>query len=111
MANSPNYVHAIAPAGTALIWDAALWHSTGLNVSGQPRYSLTAFYQRAWIKGKADSARLLPPEARAAMSEEARGVLGLQSAPSDYSEVKALTPDQIAALTIEEKKVLGFAVY
>ena len=107
----PNYVHAIAPAGTALIWDAALWHSTGLNVSGMDRYSLTAFYQRAWIKGKADSARLLPPEARAAMSEEARGVLGLQSAPSDYSEVKALTPDQIAALTIEEKKVLGFAVY
>jgi ectoine hydroxylase-related dioxygenase (phytanoyl-CoA dioxygenase family) len=107
----PNYVRAIAPAGTALIWDAALWHATGLNVSGMERYSLTAFYQRPWIKGKTDSARLLPPEARAAMSDEARRVLGLQTAPSDYSEVKALTPEQIAALTIEEQKVLGFAVY
>ena len=38
------------------------------------------------------------------MSDEARNVLGLQSAPSDYSEVKALTPEQIAALTIEERK-------
>ncbi len=107
----PNYVHAIASAGTALIWDAALWHATGLNVSGMDRYSLTAFYQRPWIKGKTDSARLLPPEARAAMSDEARRVLGLETPPSDYSEVKALTPEQIEALTIEEKKVLGFAVY
>ena len=45
------------------------------------------------------------------MSDEARRVLGLETPPSDYSEVKALTPEQIEALTIEEKKVLGFAVY
>ena len=38
-------------------------------------------------------------------------LLGIVPAPSDYSEVKALTAQQIEALTLEEKKVLGFAVY
>ena len=45
------------------------------------------------------------------MSEDAKRLLGILPAPSDYSEVKALTPDQIGALTLEQKKVLGFPVY
>jgi hypothetical protein len=45
------------------------------------------------------------------MSEETKHLLGIVPAPSDYSEVKALTPEELEALTLEQKKVLGFAVY
>jgi len=45
------------------------------------------------------------------MSDDAKRLLGILPAPSDYSEVKALRPQQIEALALEQKKVLGFAVY
>ena len=45
------------------------------------------------------------------MSDEGQQLVGIWPDPSDYSEVKALSPREIAALTLEKKKVLGFAVY
>ena len=72
---------------------------------------MIAYYQRAWIKGKTDSVRLLPPEAVEEMSDEAKQLVGITPEPSDYSEVKALSAREIEALTLAEKKVLGFAVY
>ncbi len=100
-----------APAGSAFVWDAALWHQGGVNHSATPRWCVIAYYQRAWIKGKTDTTRVLPPEAIKQMSGEAKRLLGIVPAPSDYSEVMALTAEQIEALTVEEKKVLGFAIY
>lgn len=44
-----------APAGSAIIWNAALWHQGGVNFGDAPRWCVTAYYQRAWIKGKTDS--------------------------------------------------------
>ncbi len=100
-----------APAGSAIIWNAALWHQGGVNFGDAPRWCVIAYYQRAWIKGKTDSARVLPPKAIRNMSDDAKRLLGILPAPSDYSEVKALSPQQIEALALEQKKVLGFAVY
>ena len=52
-----------APAGSAIVWDAALWHQGGINRSDRPRWSVIAYYLRPWLKGKTDSVRLLPPAA------------------------------------------------
>ena len=87
------------------------WHRGGVNRADAPRWCVLGYFQRSWIKGITDSKRLLPPEAIQQMSEDAKRLLGILPAPSDYSEVKALTPDQIGALTLEQKKVLGFPVY
>ena len=100
-----------APAGAAIIWDAALWHQGGINRSTEPRWTTIAYYQRAWLKGKTDSVRLLPPEAIDNMSDEAKELVGIQTAAPDYSEVKALDQQQIDRLSLAQKKVLGFAVY
>ena len=100
-----------APAGSAIVWDAALWHQGGVNRSDAPRWCVIGYFQRAWIKGKTDTTRVVPPEALEQMSEETKHLLGIVPAPSDYSEVKALTPEELEALTLEQKKVLGFAVY
>ncbi|MCY3763303.1 MAG: phytanoyl-CoA dioxygenase family protein [Gemmatimonadetes bacterium] len=100
-----------AAAGSAIVWDAALWHQGGINRSDRPRWSVIAYYLRPWLKGKTDSLRLLPPEAVATMSDEAKRLVGIMAAPPDYSEVKALDSRQLAALTLEQRKVLGFPVY
>ena len=100
-----------APAGSAVIWDAALWHQGGVNRSSSPRWTVIAFYLRAWLKGKSDSARMLPPTAIENMSDEAKRLVGILPAPPDYSEVKALDEQQLESLTLEQRKVLGFAVY
>jgi hypothetical protein len=94
-----------------VIWDAALWHQGGINRGDSRRWTVIAYYQRAWVKGETDSVRLLSPEALAEMSAEAKELVGIMPAPSDYSEVKALSANEIEALTLEQKKVLGFAVY
>ena len=100
-----------APAGSAVIWDAALWHQSGINRSHSPRWTVIAYYLRAWLKGKTDSVRMLPPAAIEKMSDEARRLVGILPAPPDYSEVKALDRRQLGSLTLEQRKVLGFAVY
>ena len=100
-----------APAGAALIWDAALWHQGGINSSTDPRWTIIGYYQRAWLKGKTDSVRMLPAAAIEKMSAAAKRLVGILPAPPDYSEVKALDPQGLEALPLEQRKVLGFAVY
>jgi len=107
----PGIVHVDAPAGSAVIWDAALWHQGGINTGDSPRWTVIAYYQRSWIKGKTDSVRLLAPEALEHMSDAAKQLVGISPDPPDYSEVKSLSPEEIEALSLDQKKVLGFAVY
>ena len=100
-----------ARAGSAIIWDAALWHQGGINRGDQPRWTVIGYYLRPWLRGKTDSIRMLPPQALAGMSDAAKRLVGVMPAAPDYSEVKALGEDQIAALTLAQRKVLGFPVY
>ncbi len=100
-----------APAGSAIVWDAALWHQGGINRGTEPRWTVIGYYLRPWLRGKTDSIRMLPPAAVRRMSAAARRLVGILPAVSDYSEVKALSAEQIAALTLEQRKVLGFPVY
>ena len=100
-----------APAGAAIVWDAALWHQGGINYSDNPRWTVIAYYIRSWLRGKTDSVRMVPPEAVAAMSEKAKRLIGITALPPDYSEVKALSSKEIETLTLEQRKVLGFPVY
>ena len=100
-----------APAGSAIVWDAALWHQGGINRGTEPRWTVIGYYLRPWLRGKTDSIRMLPPAAVARMSAAARRLVGIMPAVSDYSEVKALSPEQLAALSLEQRKVLGFPVY
>jgi ectoine hydroxylase-related dioxygenase (phytanoyl-CoA dioxygenase family) len=100
-----------ASAGSAIVWDAALWHQGGINRGTEPRWTVIGYYLRPWLRGKTDSIRMLPPAAVRRMSAAARRLVGIMPAVSDYSEVKALSPEQLAALTLEQRKVLGFPVY
>lgn len=99
------------PAGSAIIWDAATWHATGLNLSERPRHTILAFYHRRWVRGIIDNEHVIPPHVRARLVPEMRHLLGLEVVPPDYSEVRRLTPEQLAQLTPEEKEVIGIGIY
>ncbi len=107
----PGWIIPDAPAGSVVMWDASLWHTGGTNRSQQPRYSLIFFFQRWWVKGFNDAFRYISPEARAAMTEEERRVWGLEAGVPPNTHLRGMSPEQLAALTIEQKAVLNIAPY
>ncbi len=102
---------ALGPAGTCVIWDAAVWHATGRNTSDHIRHSVLGFYHRRWIRGTINVEHVIPPRVLARMSPEMHRLIGVYDWPPDYSAVKKMTPEQIAALTPEQRDVLGFMIY
>ena len=107
----PGNIYTEAPAGSVILWDSALWHTSGTNCGTSPRYSLVFYFQRWWVKGFNDSFRLVPEQVRAAMTAEERRLWGLEAAVPPNTHFRGMSPQQIAALTPEEKAVLNIAAF
>ena len=110
-ADYPGSHQATVPAGTAIVWDAALWHASGINRSNHDRHSILAFFHRWWVKGMIDNARVIPQSVQGRLLPEMRKLLGLEETIPEYTEVRALSPEQIKRLTPWEKDVLGIGTY
>ena len=110
-ADYPGSHQATVPAGTAIVWDAALWHASGINRSNHDRHSILAFFHRWWVKGMIDNARVIPQSVQDRLLPEMRKLLGLEETIPEYTEVRALSPEQIKQLTPWEKDVLGIGTY
>ena len=110
-ADYPGPHQAVVPAGTAIVWDAALWHASGINRSDHVRHSILAFFQRWWVKGMIDNTRVIPQGVQDRLLPEMRKLLGLGETIPEYTEVRALSPEQIKRLTPWEKDVLGIGTY
>ena len=107
----PGSIRAEAPAGSVILWDSALWHTSGANSSNGPRYSLVYYFHRWWLKGYNDAYRLIPPEIRDRMNREERKFWGLEAKVPPNTHFRGMKPEQIAALTPEEKAVLNIAAF
>ena len=110
-ADYPGSHQATVPAGTAIVWDAALWHASGINRSNHDRHSILAFFHRWWVKGMIDNARVIPQSVQDRLLPEMRKLLSLEETIPEYTEVRALSPEQIKQLTPWEKDVLGIGTY
>jgi len=67
----------VAPAGSAVIMDGRLWHTSGANTSAnRERALLFAYYARAFIRPQANWHEVLPPEAAASLTERQRALFG-----------------------------------
>ena len=93
------------------MWDAAIWHTGGINRGNSPRYTVITFWQSSWVRGTRDPQRLISPEVRDQLSEEAKSVMGLLPTMPTHTWMRDMTPEQVAALTPEEQAVLGLAPY
>ena len=107
----PGYIIAEAPAGSVIMWDSALWHTAGVNYGDSPRYTIISYFQRRWIKGYNDAYHRTPAKARDEMTEEELRLFDIEPRTPPNTHIKAMSPEQLAALTTEEKAVLGFAVH
>ncbi len=107
----PGYIQAVTPAGSAVMWDAATWHATGINRSDHIRHSAIGFFQRSWVKGMINNEHVIPPQVRARLSPEMRKLLGLDLSLPDYSTVRKLSREQIDRLSSWEKEVIGIGIY
>jgi len=105
------YIRAEAPAGSVILWDSALWHTSGANFSESPRYSLVYYFHRCWLKGFNDSYRLVAPEIRQEMTLEERTFWGLEPKVPPNTHFRDMTQEQIESLTPEEKAVLNIAFF
>ena len=58
-----------------------------------------------------DNARVIPQSVQDRLLSEMRTLLGLEETIPEYTEVRALSPEQIKRLTPWEKDVLGIGTY
>lgn len=63
-------------AGSAVIFNARIWHSGGMNRTSRPRHALTVNYCRSYMRQHFDFPRMVPPERVATLSPVLRRVLG-----------------------------------
>ena len=101
---------ATVPAGTAIVWDAATWHASGINRSDHDRHSILAISHRWWVEGMIENARVMPQSVQDRLLPEMRKLLGLEETIPEYTEVRALSPEQIKRLTPWEKDGWGLGL-
>ena len=69
-----------APAGSAILMEGRLWHTSGANVTADERRRMMfAYYSADFIRQQANWAFQLPPEVQEAMDAETRKLFGLEA--------------------------------
>jgi ectoine hydroxylase-related dioxygenase (phytanoyl-CoA dioxygenase family) len=63
-------------AGDAVVFNARIWHSGGVNHTDEPRHALTVNYCRSYMRQHFDFPRMIAPERAATLSPVLRRVLG-----------------------------------
>lgn len=67
-----------APAGSFVAMEGRVWHTSGANVTEDERRAMAfAYYTRDFVRPQVNWAMVMPPEAQAALDDEARQMLGL----------------------------------
>ena len=67
-----------APAGSFIVMEGRLWHTSGANVtSAERRRMMFAYYSSDFVRQQMNWALLLPPEVQAAMDAETKQLFGI----------------------------------
>ena len=64
------------PAGSVLLWNGALWHGGGANISEQTRFGLSLNYCRGWIRQQENQYLSIPRSLAAALPKDVQALLG-----------------------------------
>jgi len=74
-----NSIRAIRKAGDAIFFHPLCWHAGGINKTNQPRYAITPYACRAFMKQRLDFPRMVTPEILSWLGEKGRAFLGFES--------------------------------
>jgi ectoine hydroxylase-related dioxygenase (phytanoyl-CoA dioxygenase family) len=85
-------VAAEVPAGSVLIFDAALWHRGGANRTSGTRLCLTNQYCQPWLRPQESQLLIAPPKVAAGFSDRVRSMLGYSIHPPFIGQVEGKHP-------------------
>ena len=83
---------AVMPAGSVIVFDGALWHRGGANVSTGTRLALSPQYCQPWLRTQESQLLIVPPARAAALSPRARAMLGYSIHPPFIGQVDGMNP-------------------
>ncbi|HEX2688985.1 MAG TPA: phytanoyl-CoA dioxygenase family protein [Kofleriaceae bacterium] len=87
-----NPVAAVMPAGSAIVFDAALWHRGGNNRSTTTRLAISPQYCQPYLRPQESQLLIVPPEAARTCTERMRAMLGYSIHPPFIGQVDGMHP-------------------
>jgi ectoine hydroxylase-related dioxygenase (phytanoyl-CoA dioxygenase family) len=85
-------VAAVMPAGSVIVFDAALWHCGGGNHSQGTRLAISPQYCQPWLRPQESQLLICPPPVAARYSPRARAMLGYSIHPPFIGQVDGMHP-------------------
>lgn len=103
-ARAATAIPAVMPAGSALVFDAALWHRGGANRSPGTRLALSPQYCQPWLRPQESQLLIVPPDAARACSPRVRAMLGYSIHPPFIGQVDGMHPLRLVDPDYREHK-------
>jgi ectoine hydroxylase-related dioxygenase (phytanoyl-CoA dioxygenase family) len=97
-------VPAVMPAGSALLFDAALWHRGGSNRSSGTRLAISPQYCQPYLRPQESQLLIVPPDAARACSDRMRSLLGYSIHPPFLGQVDGMHPLRLVDAAYREHK-------
>jgi ectoine hydroxylase-related dioxygenase (phytanoyl-CoA dioxygenase family) len=92
------------PPGSAIVFDAALWHRGGTNLSSGTRLAISPQYCQPWLRPQESQLLIVPPDAARACSERMRSMLGYSIHPPFIGQVDGMHPLRLVDAGYREHK-------
>ena len=83
---------AVMPAGSAIVFDGALWHRGGANRSQATRLAISPQYCQPWLRPQESQLLIVPPDAARMCSDRMRAMLGYSIHPPFIGQVDGMHP-------------------
>ena len=97
-------VAAVMPAGSVLVFSAALWHRGGANRSTGTRLCISPQYCQPWLRPQESQLLIAPPDVAARYSDRARSMLGYSIHPPFIGQVDGMHPLRLIDPSYREHK-------
>jgi len=103
-ARAPGGVATVMPAGSALVFDAALWHRGGSNRSSGTRLAISPQYCQPFLRPQESQLLIVPPDAARACTDRMRALLGYSIHPPFLGQVDGMHPLRLVDGAYREHK-------
>lgn len=103
-------VAAIMPAGSALVFDAGLWHRGGANRSPSTRLAISPQYCQPYLRPQESQLLIVPPDAARRCSDRMRAMLGYSIHPPFIGQVDGMHPLRLVDPDYRTRKTEDHAV-
>jgi len=95
---------AVMPAGSAIVFDSALWHRGGANRATRTRLAISPQYCQPYLRPQESQLLIVPPDQARACSPRMRSMLGYSIHPPFIGQVDGMHPLRLVDPEYREHK-------